>query len=263
MTIVEKIPSAIKAPVLVLGATDGLGLGLVEAVLEAGYPVLGVSDDSRQLDALRERFAVRGKISTLQGSVATDARAAQLAASLRELPITPVVVVVNLHVTCERGRLLEQEAGFLERVLMQEVLPHMHAARHLLPLLADSGRCARYLVLGGPNADTSWVGYGHHSIAAAATRMLVLALRRETDETPVRVQQLAIGKPVRTEFNASCACPEWPDALSVGRYAVKLLAGSDTTDAVVRFDPVFIESVVDPEQGRTINRTDASVLRPT
>jgi NAD(P)-dependent dehydrogenase (short-subunit alcohol dehydrogenase family) len=254
MSVVEKIPSSIKAPVLVLGATDGLGVGLVEAVLEAGYPLLGVSSDGEQLDGLRERFTGRGKFSTLQGSVMTDADALLLARSLRELPIKPLVAIINLHVTCERGRLLEHGAGFLERILKQEVVPHMHAARHLLPLLAESGRCARYLVLGGPNADTSWVGYGHHSIAAAATRMLVKALRRETEDSPVRVQQLAIGKPVRTEHNARCACPEWPDALTVGRYAVKLLAGSDTADAVVRFESIFADSGVDMEHGQTTSR---------
>ena len=254
MSIVEKIPSSIKAPVLVLGATDGLGLGLVEAGLEAGYPVLGVGSDREQLDGLRERFAGRGKVSTLQGSIMTDADAALLAKSLRELPTKPLVAIVNLHVTCERGRLLEHDADFLERILKREVIPHMHAARHLLPLLAESGRCARYLVMGGPNADTSWVGYGHHSIAAAATRMLVRALRRDTEDSPVRVQQLAIGRPVRTEHNARCACPEWPDALTVGRYAVKMLAGGDTTDAVVRFESTFDESGVDMEHGQTISR---------
>jgi NAD(P)-dependent dehydrogenase (short-subunit alcohol dehydrogenase family) len=184
----------------------------------------------------------------------TDAEALLLARSLRELPIKPLVAIINLHVTCERGRLLEHGAGFLERILKQEVVPHMHAARHLLPLLAESGRCARYLVMGGPNADTSWVGYGHHSIAAAATRMLVKALRRETEDSPVRVQQLAVGKPVRTEHNARCACPEWPDALTVGRYAVKLLARSDTTDAVVRFESTLDDSGVDMGHGQTTSR---------
>jgi NAD(P)-dependent dehydrogenase (short-subunit alcohol dehydrogenase family) len=254
MTTIEKLPPPIKPPVLVLGATDGLGIGLVEACLEARYPVLGVGDDREELDAVRERFAARGTITALEGSVYTDEEAASLAASLRALPAHPLVAIVNLHVTCRRGRLLEHDAGFLESVLKQEVLPQMHAARHLLPLLAESGRCARYLVMGGPNADTSWVGYGHHSIAAAATRMLVRALRRETEDSTVRVQQLAIDRPVRTEQNARCACPEWPGALAVGRYAVKVLAGSDTSDAVVRFESTFDESGVDIEPGQTISR---------
>ncbi|HEX6261166.1 MAG TPA: SDR family oxidoreductase [Woeseiaceae bacterium] len=255
MSTVEKIPCSIKPPVLVLGATDGLGVGIVEAGLEAGYPIVAVSDDRADLDALRDRFAGRGKLSTLQGTIATDADAARLVNSLRELSTTPLVAIVNLNVSCERGRLLEHDAAYLEGILHREVIPHMHAARYLLPLLAESGRCARYLVMGGPNADTSWVGYGHHSVAAAATRMLVRALRRETEDSPVRVQQLVVSKPVRTEFNARCACPEWPDALSVGRYAVKLLAGSDTPGAVVRFESTSTEEPgVDIEHGQTISR---------
>ena len=253
MSTIESMPRSIKSPVLVLGATDGLGLGLVEAVLEAGYPAVGVDDDAGALDGLRERFAAYGKLATFPGSTGSDADAANLVHRLRELPVQPLAAIVNLPVTCERGLLLEHDSGFLERILHREVIPQLTAARHLLPLLAESGRVARYLVIGGPNADTSWVGYGHHSIAAAATRMLVRALRRETSESPVRVQQLVIGKPVRTEANAHRACPEWPDALSVGRHAARMLAGGDTSEAVVRFEPAAERPAVEIARGRTIS----------
>ncbi|MGH8167977.1 MAG: SDR family NAD(P)-dependent oxidoreductase [Woeseiaceae bacterium] len=257
MSTIEKIPQktphSLKPPVLLLGA-DGLGIGSAEAVLEAGDPVLAVEGSGEQLDALRERFTGRGKVATLQGSVTSDAEAAALVRSVRMLPAIPLVGIVNLHVTCARGRLLEQEAGLLERALEEELMPQVHAARHLIPLLAESGRCARYMVLGGPNADTSWLGYGHHSVAAAATRMLMRTLRHEAVDTSVRVQQLVIGKPVRTEDNARCACPEWPDALSVGRYAVKVLASNDTSDAVVRFDSAFNDANVDFGRGQAITR---------
>ena len=242
-----------KPAVLLLGA-DALGIGIAEAVLEAGYPVLAVDSSRERLDALRERFTGRGKVTTLQGSVMSDAEAVALVRSLRLLPAVPLVGIVNLHVTCVRGRLLEHDAGLLERALEEEVMPQVHAARHLVPLLAESGRCARYMVLGGPNADTSWLGYGHHSVAAAATRMLVRTLRHEAVDTPVRVQQLVVGKPIRTEENARCACPEWPDALTVGRYAVKVLASNDTSDAVVRFDPAFNKANVDFGRGQAITR---------
>jgi NAD(P)-dependent dehydrogenase (short-subunit alcohol dehydrogenase family) len=245
---------SIKPPVLVLGATDGLGFGLVEAGLEAGYPVLAVDADQSQLDTLAQRFGVRGKLSTLAGAVVSDADAADLASSLRELSVRPLVAIVNLHIACERGRLLEHDADLLERTLQKEVFPYMHAARHLLPMLAETGRCARYLVIGGPQGDTSWLGYGHHSVAAAATRMLVRALRRETEGSPVRVQQLVIGKPVRTEENASCACPEWPDALSVGRYAIKVLTGNVMTGAVVRYETQSSGANVELAKSQTINR---------
>ncbi|HEX7719406.1 MAG TPA: hypothetical protein VF389_06345, partial [Woeseiaceae bacterium] len=175
-----------------------------------------------------------------------------LASALREQPVSPLIAIVNLHITCERGRLLGHDADLLERTLQKEVLPHMHAARHLLPMLAETGRCARFLVIGGPQGDTSWLGYGHHSVAAAATRMLVCALRRESEDSPVRVQQLVIGKPVRTEENAKCACPEWPDALSVGRYAMKVLTGNAMTGAVVRYEAQPVEVSVDLAKSQTI-----------
>lgn len=223
-----------KPPVLVLGATGGLGIGLVDALLEAGHPALAVGDDPEQLDVLIRRFNGPGQLKTLLGSVADDGQAAALAQAVRKLPRPPLAAIVSLKCSFERGRLLDQPADFLEGKLRAGVLAHLHAARHLIPLLAESGRCARYLVIGGPFADAPWLGYGHLSVAAAAARMLTQVLRQETADTPVRVQQLVVGSPVRTEDNARCACPEWLDALTVGRHAVAVLDRDDATDTFIR-----------------------------
>lgn len=227
-----------KPPVLVLGATGGLGIGLVEALVEADQPALVVGDDRAQLDALTRRFGGRGQLEPLLGSVAGDGEAAALAQAVRKLPKSPLAAIVSLKPSFERGRLLDQPADFLESKLRADVIAHLHAARHLIPLLAESGRCARYLVIGGPFADAPWLGYGHLSVAAAASRMLVQVLRQETADTPVRVQQLVVGSPVRTEENLRCACPEWPDALTVGRHAVAVLERDDAADTFIRVDPV-------------------------
>jgi NAD(P)-dependent dehydrogenase (short-subunit alcohol dehydrogenase family) len=225
-----------KAPVLVLGASSGLGASLVAAVLETGKPVVGVDVDAGALDALKLRFSGRGDFVAVAGSTQDDAHAGVLARRLRALPIPPRQALVNLQGPCVRGRLLEHPPESLERTLRERLMPQLHAARNLLPVLAASGRCARYLVVGTPYAGTPWSGYGHYSIAAAAIRMLVLVLRQEAEDTPVRVQQLVIGAPVRSEENAACACPAWPEAAAVARVAADVLNQPDDSATFVQFD---------------------------
>lgn len=225
---------AIKGPVVVLGATGGLGEALVEALLEAGRAVVAVADDATALAVVADRFP-GARLTAVTGSVADERSADALAQRLRRLPSPPTAAVVNLLKGCERGRLLEEPAGFLERKVNDDLFPQLRAARHLLPVLGESGRCARYLVVGIPYAGTPWLGYGHHSITAAAIRMLVQILRQEAADSPVRVQQLVLDAPVRTPENAECACPDWPDALAVGRHAAAVLADGDTAETFIRF----------------------------
>lgn len=226
-----------KPPVLVLGAGGAFGSRLVEAVLESGKPVVAVAPRPDVVEALVQRYGgLSGRFAALVGSTDEDAGAAALARALRALPVPPLQALVNLQKACVRGRLLDLAPDFLAGVLRDELFPHLHAARHLLPVLASHGRCARYLVVGMPYAGTPWAGYGHYSVAAAAMRMLVQVLRQEALDTPVRVQQLVIDAPVRTEDNAHCACQAWPEALAVARHAAAVLAASDDSETFIPFD---------------------------
>jgi NAD(P)-dependent dehydrogenase (short-subunit alcohol dehydrogenase family) len=230
--------AAVKPPVLVLGAGGEFGGRLVQAVLEIGKPVVAVAPDGETVDALAKRFAGRrGRLSAIRGSTDDDVGAASLARALRALPVPPLQVLVNLQKSCVRGRLLDQAPDLLEGVMREVLFPHLHAARHLLPVLASSGRCARYLVVGIPYAGTPWAGYGHYSVAAAAMRMLTQVLHQESLDSPVRVQQLVIDAPVRTRENARRACQAWPEAMAVARHAARLLAEPDATAPFIQFDP--------------------------
>jgi NAD(P)-dependent dehydrogenase (short-subunit alcohol dehydrogenase family) len=232
----ESRGAPVTAPVLVLGAASGFGTSLVEAVLATGKPVVGIDADTAVLEVLAQRIAGRGRFMAIAGSTMDDDSAGKLAATLRELPVPPRQALVNLQGSCVRGRLLAQPADMLESTLRERLMPQLHAARHLLPLLASSGRCARYLVVGTPYAGTPWAGYGHYSVTAAAIRMLIQVLRNEAEDTPVRVQQLVIDSPVRSEENAHCACPEWPEVTAVARAAAAMLDRPDDLATFLQFD---------------------------
>lgn len=223
-----------KAPLAVLGATGGIGRGVVQAAVEDGRPVIAIARDRDRLEALRQRHP-QADLTLLPGAIAADADGAALAAALRRLRRPLAGVVATICGAAESGRLLDQPAAFLRRKLDEDLLPHLAAARHLLPLLAEADRGGSYVLIGGPGDEHPWAGYGHRSIGAAALRMLARVLHDEARALSVRVQLLAVETPVRTERNSDCACPEWPCALAVGRRALGLLDRTEPAHAVVTY----------------------------
>ncbi len=226
-----------KAPLLVLGATGVVGRGIVEAAVEAARPVIAVARDAAELQHLRAGHP-GADLTVLAGSIKGDDDGAQLAHALRELrrPLAGVVVAVSGNTG--RGRLLDHPVALLQRQLDEDLLPHLAAARHLLPLLSEADRGGSYVLIGGPGSRLPWAGYGHRSVAAAAQRMLACVLHDEARALSVRVQLLSIDSPICLEPRRAHACPQWPTALAIGRRALALIDGSgrdSPADAVVRY----------------------------
>lgn len=228
-----------RGAVVVLGATGGVGRGVVEAALATGRPVIAVARDKAGLQCLRGKFP-DADLSVVPGSVSSDGDGERLARALSKLgrPIDGVIAAVCG--SAARGRLLDHPAAFLRQTLDDDLLPHLAAARHLLPLLSQAGRTGTYVLIGGPGADRPWAGYGHRSIATAALRMLARVLHEEARTIGVRVQLLAIDSPVCTELNRANACEQWPSALAVGQRALALVEpdGLQPADAVVPYSKV-------------------------
>ncbi|HEY0332781.1 MAG TPA: SDR family NAD(P)-dependent oxidoreductase [Stenotrophomonas sp.] len=217
--------------VLVLGGTGTVGSGVVAALLEAESRVLVVGRDARRLRALEQRFGDAAGLETMLGSVADDASADALATAIAERDRPLAAVVASLGSPLASGRLIDRPASALLRRLQRDLLPHLAAARHLLPLLADLG--GRYLLIGSPCALRPWAGHGDSSIAASATRMLTQVLREEAQPLGVRVQMLSVEQPVCHPERKMQACPEWFSPLAVGRNVVNLLAGRGQPDPVI------------------------------
>ena len=132
---------SIQWPVLVLGASGVVGQGVVRAALEAGHPVIAVDHDGTGLNRLQDIHG-DANLVVLEGSVATDTDSAALGETLRRLkrPISGVIDAVSGGTI--RGRLLDHPTNALCQQLESSVLPHLSAARQLLPLLADAPNAA-------------------------------------------------------------------------------------------------------------------------
>lgn len=211
-----------KPAVLILDATSPIGHAIVQTALELARPVIAVASEPAALAALASAYP-DAELAVLAGDFASDAQAAALAQRVRALrrPLAGVVVAGACDPT--RGRVLDASPATVLGVLEREVLPHQAAARALIPLLAEGDRNGTYVVLGGPGGDQPWAGYGTRSIAAAAIRMLVRVLHDEARGLGVRVQMLAVEKPVRTDADGERACAHWPTALAIAARALALV----------------------------------------
>lgn len=252
------------ADLLVLGATGCLGGALVDEALRAGHRVVAAGRDADALAALQARHPGAGEaLTTLRAGIARDADAAALAARLRMRDRPLAGVVAAIRGTPARARLLDQPEDFLRRRLDEDLLPHLFAARRLLPLLAERPGSG-YVLVGGPGADQPWAGYGHQSIVAAALRMLARVLHDEARAVGVRVHLLGVDAPLRTDANARHACPAWPQVGAVARRTLSLLdRGTAPRDAVVRYadapaPPALRPDVLRPDDIDANDRRSAS-----
>ncbi|MCF7223678.1 SDR family NAD(P)-dependent oxidoreductase [Marilutibacter chinensis] len=269
MTGMVPVPMPSSLPVVVLGASGGIGRGVVRAALDRGRPVIAVARDPDALDTLRP-LAPKSMLTLLPGSVADDVGGSQLAERLRRLDRPLAGVVACVCGRSQAGRLLNQPAEQLRQRLDEDLLPHLAAARHLLPLLAERGRNSTYVLIGGPGGEHPWAGYGHRSVAAAALRMLTRVLHDEARAQGVRVQLLTVDSPVRTSARRQQCCPQWPSALAVGQQALALVDRENPSAIpapIVRYDgadridaPPAVETAT---AGSSESRTPDSIGRGT
>lgn len=212
--------------ITILGATGGVGAGLVAASLAAGYRTIAVGRDMDRLEALRERVGASPALTLMPGSLETDEDAAALSQALRALRQRMAGVIASLNAPLDNGRLVDRPSGFLKSQLDANVTVHLRAAQSLVPMLAETSPGALYLLLGGAAADYPWAGHGHLSVSAAALKMLACVMRNEWSSLPVRVQQLQIDSIVSTHKNAKTACPDWLRAEDIGSHVIGLVENS-------------------------------------
>ena len=223
-----------KSAVVIIDAADRAGRGVVQAALSAGRPVVAVSKDAAELARLSN---VSGAITTVHGSIASESESARVASALRDLgrPIDGIVIATSGVPL--RGRVLDHSVETFQQRLQADLFPQLAAARSLLPVLTRGGRYGSYVVIGGPGAEHPWSGYSYCSIAAAAMNMLVRVLHEEARALDVRVQLLAVNRPIRTAENCECAGEGWPDAVAIGEQTLALIDRAEPRAADVAVVP--------------------------
>jgi NAD(P)-dependent dehydrogenase (short-subunit alcohol dehydrogenase family) len=213
----------IRPTIVVLGAAGAVGEGILRAGAAAGDRLVAVGGDERQLAQLLTEYP-NAELVTRTGSIATERDALRLTDALRREGRPIAGVIDAIWGGPGRGRLMDGPTDALRQALDAELLPHLAAARHLIPLLAEHRRGGGYVLIGGPGSDAPWSNYGYRSVTAAALRMLARVLHEEAQRFDVRVQMLVVDSPVRGASPSACHCPQWPTGEDVGRQALRLIA---------------------------------------
>jgi NAD(P)-dependent dehydrogenase (short-subunit alcohol dehydrogenase family) len=230
-----------KGAVVILDAAGPMGRGVAKVALEQRRPVIAVTADKSAMRTLASRY-LDADLTVVDGAISDEGKAARLAADLRALDRPIAGVVLGSCSEPARNRVLDLSAREFHRLLEADLLPHLAAASHLVPLLAASGRNAGYVVIGSPGSDHPWVGYGSRSVAASAASMLVRVLHEEARSLGVRVQMLAVNRPVRTDANSAWSCDGWPDVSAIGTQALELIDQVDSRVAAAAIVP-FVKRV--------------------
>jgi NAD(P)-dependent dehydrogenase (short-subunit alcohol dehydrogenase family) len=228
--VLHPIHGTVQAPIAVVGATGTIGKAVVGALVLAGQPVIAVAPDPARLEALRLAHPA-GDLTLHPGLVRSDKEASRLARDIRRLGRPLGGAVVAIPAGAVGGRVLDRATDELRERLETSLLPQLAVARHLIPLLAESGRNGTYVMIGGPGSYAPWAGYGHRSIAMASLRMLARVLHDEAQPLDVRVHLLSIDSPVRGEEPTAHECPEWPSVEGVGRRVAQLVARTHTDES--------------------------------
>ncbi len=172
---------------LVLGGSGKVGRGIIRRMAAVpGWNVTAVARGADRLSALTE--TVPG-ITTLTGSVASDADAAVLANMLKQSAAPFDAIVASFNLPLATTALLECSADRLAEVLQGNLVTHLIAARALLPLLVPGGR---YIGIGGGMADFTFPGMGPVSICQAGQRNMFRFLAMEGAERGVSVVELML-----------------------------------------------------------------------
>jgi NAD(P)-dependent dehydrogenase (short-subunit alcohol dehydrogenase family) len=241
----------IRPTIVVLGAAGAIGAGVLRAGAAAGDRLVAVGGDERKLARLRREYP-EAKLVAHTAPIATERDALRLAEALRREDRPIAGVVDAMWGGAGRGRLMDRPADALRQALAANLLPHLAAARHLIPLLAEHRRGGGYVLIGGPGSDAPWSNYGYRSVTAAALRMLARVLHDEAQPFGVRVQMLVVESPVRGASPSACHCPQWPTGDDVGRQALRLIARD--FDAQPARPVVYFGRHVDPGVLHTTSR---------
>ncbi len=251
----------ILSSLVVLDAAGPIGGGVVAAAVAARRPVVAVDSDPAALRVLAATYP-QAALTLLQGCARDEVTAAELSAALRslDLPLGGVIAAVDGELL--RGRLLDLSVDASCHRFVAALAPQLAAARHLLPVLADGGRGAGYVLIGGPGGVHPWAGYGHASVTEAALRMLARVLHGEARPLGVRAQLLSLDTPA-WGVHAGLPRADWPSALDVGRHALDLFGPGAPTDAIVEFSTTRAVAVRHDISCCGSDRRDARALPDT
>jgi len=210
--------------VAVLGAAGGVGEGIVDELLRAGARVLAISRSPAKLDQLASRLGQSSALGLVAGGVGSEEEAAALALSLKRASPRIDGVIASIGRWWEGAALVKTALQDWSAVLAERLTTHFLAAKHLIPVVAETARDGFYLTIGGSTAEVPVPNSGPVCVASAGQVMLTKVLNAEARDSSVRIQELMIWTTVATRVHGGKVDPTWITPNEVGRHIIALIA---------------------------------------
>lgn len=224
--------------VLVAGGTGNVGRVIVAALLDAGARVAVPSRSTGKLDRLRaEAGSEHGeRLVGVEGNIADERNAGRLLDEITSRVGRLDAAVASLGHFVAAPSVLSAPLTDLQQALDGYLLAHFTVAGAVIPALSDTG--GSYTFINGPLAfqpmsqDTGLV-----SIVTAAQAMLARIAVRETEDSPVRVNEVVLYTRFGWSDRDAQEGPVGQD--DVGRYIALLVSSKG---AAVRSRTIHLDS---------------------
>jgi 3-oxoacyl-[acyl-carrier protein] reductase len=209
--------------VVVVGATGGVGEGLVEELLDTGASVVATSRSRDKLDALKARLGAPPALRLAVGGLGSDEDAAKLRQSVSATGAAIDGAIAAIGSWWQGPALIDTALGDFNAVMAERLTSHFLAAKALVPLILKKPG-GFYFLIGGASAEFPIGNSGPVSISGAAQVMLTKVLRAEAKELPIRIQELMVWTTIATRVHGGKVDPGWITPREVARHIVTLVA---------------------------------------
>ncbi len=209
-------------PTLVAGGTGALGTAVLDALLEAGQPVLATWLDEGERDAVRQRFAGDRALTLVRADVTDSASVEALLADHPDLG-----GVVNLVGGYQAGRKVhETDPDAFQAMLRLNLTPTFLLARSAIPrLLAGGG--GSLVAVSSRAALRPFPGAAGYITSKAALIALVQALDTEYRDAGVRcniVVPSTIDTPANRRSQPAADHSRWVTPAEIAQVVLFLLS---------------------------------------
>jgi NAD(P)-dependent dehydrogenase (short-subunit alcohol dehydrogenase family) len=205
---------------VVIGATGDVGSGIVRTLLQRRHAVIAIARNAARLDRLRQTLAGHDALTTLAGSLASDAQAQELVTRVRSVAVSIDAVVVSVNAPRQPAALMSYDSESLAALINRDLITHFTAARSFIPHLP---RGATFVGIGGGSCDFVLHEGVPQSVAQAGLRMLYRGLAHEYRDHPVHLHELIIASVVNGVSTRANAEPQWVTDLEIGEQVAAII----------------------------------------
>lgn len=209
--------------IVVLGATGGVGEGIVRSLLLQGATVFACGRSQDKINDLLEYVSdiPNRQLFTARINLHHEVNGRLLQRNIEEMFPEPNAVVASIGSWCEGRRLIDMEMNAWQTILQNNITAHFIAMKYLVPTLKRPG--GQYIHVNGFAAEMTFPYSAPVAAAAAAQKSMALTLREEMADEGIDVYELILG-PINTRrrFQQS---GDWHTAENIGEYIASLVSG--------------------------------------